>query len=99
MRVKLNALASRLHNIVHGSFLNIWMNFYYRIKWSWMFINEDQLICWIKVYTRCCLFNMNFAYKLHILTKIPTARISHHNIIDFKEEHNDIFTTATTFIA
>ena len=43
--------------------------------------------------------NMNFAYKLHILMKLPTARISHHNRIDFKEEHNVIFTTATTFIA
>lgn len=64
-----------------------------------MFSNEDQVICWLKDYARCCLFNMNFAYKLHILTKLPTARISHHNRIDFKEEHNVIFTTATTFIA
>ena len=99
MCVKLSALASRLHNVGHGSILNIWVNFYYRIKWSYMFSNEDQVICWIKVYARCCLFNMNFAYKLHILMKLPTARISHHNRIDFKEEHNVIFTTATTFIA
>ena len=64
-----------------------------------MFSNEDQVICWIKFYARCCLCNMNLAYKLHILMKLPTARISRHNSIDFREDNNVIFTTATTFIA